>query len=131
MRIDLQELSDAHQKYRRETEELRAEIDDLLPSSPPTPLFRPIGIDDSDLSMAAHEMVKEVFHSMAEIMEGEVKADIGLTKKSMVQYTLRALERPHFVVEQELKKLGKEGLEEGELEEELEVVFSLDLLRLD
>ena len=127
MRIDLQELSDMRQKYRRETEVLRTEIDDLLPSRPPTPLFRPIRIEESDLSVGVHEIVKEVVHSMAETMENDIKADADVTKKFMVQYTLRVLEKSHLVIEQELMKFREEALEEGEIDDR----FNLDLLRFD
>jgi hypothetical protein len=87
-------------------------MDDLLRRS--TPLLRPFGIEDSDILRVVHEIVKEVIHPMAEVMKDEVKAITGSARKSVVQHMLRALERPHFLIEQELKK---HDLEEGEIPE--------------
>lgn len=126
---DLQEFRDARKEYRREAESLRSQLDGLLRlrSRPSTPLLTPIGmLDSADLSRVLHEIVKEVIQSMAEKMKNDVNSLTGTARKSLVQRTLEALERPHFLIEQELKKAG---LEEGEISE-IEGAFNL-ALRLD
>ena len=121
MHTDLEEFCSARQEYKRETKALRTEIDDLLRLLPSTQLLRPIGIDESNLLGVVHEIVKEVIHSMGEIMKDDVKIITGSARKSVVEHMLRALERPHYLIEQELKK---ETLEEGEISE-LEDAFNL------
>ena len=121
MHADLEEFCSARQKCRRETKALRKEIDDLLRLLPSTPVLRPIGIDESNLSRVVHEIAEEAIHSMGEIMKDDIKIITDSARKSVVEHLLRALEGPHCRIEQELKK---EALEEGEISE-LEDAFNL------
>lgn len=124
MHTDLQDFCSARREYRKETKALRAKMDDLLRLHPSTPLLRPFGIEESDLLRAVHEIVEEVIHPMAEMMKDEVKTITGSARKSMVQHMLRTLERPHFLIERELKKQGLEEGEISELEDAFNFVFA-------
>lgn len=89
------------------------------------PPLRPFEMEESDISRLVHEIVKEVIHPMAEAMKDEVNTITGSARKSVVQYMLRALERPHFLIEQEfLKNLCLEEGEISELEDAFNFVFA-------